>query len=71
MYLVQYIYEENNTDTYFYNQLENAKKKFKELKNDMELDPKRTKEEILGDYIEITDTSRADRLVMYKITTND
>ena len=71
MYFVQYIYEENNTDTYFYNQLENAKKKFKELKNDMELDPERTKEEILGDYIEITDTFRADRLVMYKIKTDD
>ena len=71
MYFVQYIYEENYTDTYFYNQLENAKKKFKELKNDMELDPKRTKEEILEDYIEITDSFSGDRLVMYKITTND
>lgn len=71
MYFVQYIYEENNTDTYFYNELENAKKKFEELKNDMELDPERTKEEILGDYIEITDTYRADRLVMYKIKADD
>lgn len=71
MYFVQYIYEENYTDTYFYNELENAKKKFKELKNNMELDPERTKEEILGDYIEITDTSRADRLVMYKIKADD
>lgn len=71
MYFVQYIYEENNTDTYFYNELENAKKKFKELKNNMELDPERTKEEILGDYIEITDTFTGDRLVMYKIKADD
>ena len=71
MYFLQYVYDENNTDTYFYNKLENAKKKFRELKNNMELDPKRTKDEILEDYIEITDSFSGDRLVMYKITTND
>lgn len=71
MYFVQYIYEENNTDTYFYNKLENAKKKFREIKNYMELDPERTKEEILEDYIEITDTFSGDHLVMYKIEAED
>lgn len=71
MYFLQYIYEDNNTDTYFYNKLENAKKKFRELKNNMGLDPKRTKEEILGDYIEITDSFSGDHLVMYKIKTDD
>lgn len=71
MYFVQYIYEENNTDTYFYNELENAKEKFKELKNDMGLDPELTKEEVFNDYIEITDTFTGDRLVMYKIKTDD
>ena len=71
MYFLQYFYEWTNTDTYFYNELENAKKKYREIKNNMRLDPEWIKEEILNDYIEITDTFTGDRLTMYKIHTED
>ena len=69
MYLVCYDDWRQN-ENYFFNQLENAKKKFNEFKEDLFIDPEDYTEEIEENKITIQDTYWQ-KTYMYKIETED
>lgn len=69
MYLVCYDDWRQN-ENYFFNQLENAKKKFKEFKEDLFKDPEDYTEETEENKITIQD-NYGQKIYMYKIETED
>ena len=71
MYHIQFYDWDQTIENLYFISLDNAKKKYKELKRKEFTDPKRCKEETYENYLEIIDTFNCARLMFSKIETED